>query len=192
MKAVLPMKARGYLAQRIRRGISCQELARCSPGARASPFCRRSFLAADQRVRSSCRDRCRPSGREDRPQHLRPVRRTPRARRLRRRVGRAGFEDPEHARHPQRRRRRAQGPQGAERALARRLLRRRVSLAQWHRSARPAAGHAESQLGRRHRAEHLRHARVHGLRRSRSAPTPIYPSTWARARRPKRPTGWNT
>ena len=60
-----------------------------------------------------------------------------------------GFPDPQYARHPQRRRRRAQGHQGAERALARRLLRRRVSLAQGHRPAPRPSGDAQSQLGRR-------------------------------------------
>ena len=45
----------------------------------------------------------------------------------------------QHARHPQRRRRGAQGDQGAQRALARRLLRRRVSLAQGHRPRNDSA-----------------------------------------------------
>ena len=43
--------------------------------------------------------------------------------------------DPQHPRHPQRRRGRAQGAQGAERALAGRVLRGRVPLAQGHRPA---------------------------------------------------------
>ena len=46
---------------------------------------------------------------------------------------------PNNARHPQRRRRRAAGDQGAGRALAGRLLRRRVPLAEGHRPARRAA-----------------------------------------------------
>ena len=75
--------------------------------------------------------------REDRPQPVRPVRRAPRPRRLRGRLGRSRLEDPQHPRHPQRRRGRAQGAARAERALAGRLLRRRVPLAQGH---RPAAG----------------------------------------------------
>ena len=71
----------------------------------------------------------------------------------------------QHPRHPQRRRRRAQGAQGAERAMAGRLLRGRVPLAQGHRAGRPPCGDAQPELGRRHRAEHVRHARVHGLPR---------------------------
>src|SRR5580765_7325246 len=57
----------------------------------------------------------------------------------------------------------AQSDKSAERALARRVLRRRIPLAQRHRSA--ANGNTQSQLGRRHRAEHLRDNRIHGLPR---------------------------
>ena len=88
-------------------------------------------------------------------------------RHLRRHLGRPGLADPEHARHPQRRRRgAARRIKVPERALAGRLLRRRVSLAQRHRPARAAASHAQPQLGRRDRAEQLRHRRIHGLRRA--------------------------
>ena len=85
-------------------------------------------------------------------------------RHLRGRLGRPRFPDSQHPRHPQRRRRRAQGAEGAERALAGRMLRRRIPLAQGHRPA--PTRDPQPQLGRRHRAEHLRHARVHGLHRS--------------------------
>ena len=51
--------------------------------------------------------------------------------------GSAATLDPERPRHPQRRRRRAQGDQGAGRALARRLLRRRIPLAKWYRPGAP-------------------------------------------------------
>ena len=85
-------------------------------------------------------------------------------RHLRGRLGRSRLHDPEHPRHPQRRGRRAEGAQGAERALAGRLLRRRVPLAQGHRPA-AARRDAQPELGRRDGAEHVRHARVHGLHR---------------------------
>ena len=81
--------------------------------------------------------------------------------------------------------------QRAQRALARRLLRGRISLAQRHRPAR-SPRHAQSQLGRRHRAEYLRHARVHGLRAADRRARPIFRSTWAPARRRKPPTGSST
>ena len=104
-------------------------------------------------------------GCQDRPQHFRAVRRAPRQGHLRGRVGRSRLAHPEHARHSQRRGRGAQGPEGAERALARRLFRRRIPLAQRHRSCCLPSRHAQSELGRRDRAEHVRHARVPGLRR---------------------------
>ena len=53
------------------------------------------------------------------------------------------FADPEHARLSQRRGRRAQGTRSAGGALARRLLRRRISLARRHRPAR-TSGRARS------------------------------------------------
>ena len=57
---------------------------------------------------------------------------------------------------------------------------------------RPARGDAQSQLGRRDRAEHLRHARVHGLHRPDRQPRPTSRSTSAPARRRKPPSGWST
>ena len=51
----------------------------------------------------------------------------------------------------------------AERSLARRLFRGRVSLAQGHRHL--TKREPQSQLGRGHRTEHLRHPRIHGLSR---------------------------
>ena len=75
-----------------------------------------------------------------------------------------GLPDPQHPRHPQRRGGRPQGAQGAERALARRLLRGRVPLAQGHRPG--ARRDPQPQLGRRHGVERVRHARVPGLRRA--------------------------
>ncbi len=102
----------------------------------------------------------------DQPPPVRAVRRAPRQGHLRGHLGRSRLADSEHPRHPQRRRRGAQRVQGAQRAMAGRLLRRRVPLAQGHRPAERASGHAQPELGRRHRAEHVRHARVPRLRRS--------------------------
>ena len=67
---------------------------------------------------------------------------------LRRPVGRRRLTDSQHARLPQRRRRGAEGAGCARRALARRLLRRRIPLARRHRPARQAAGHGQHALGR--------------------------------------------
>ena len=52
-----------------------------------------------------------------------------------------------------------------QRALAGRLLRRRISLARGDRPGFPQAGPPQLQLGRSDRAQQLRHARVHGFRR---------------------------
>ena len=54
------------------------------------------------------------------------------------------------------------------------------------------AGDAQSQLGRRDRAEHLRHPRVHGLPRSDRQPRRTSRSMSAPALRRKRPSGWST
>ena len=99
---------------------------------------------------------------------------------------------PEHARHPQRRRRRAQGAEGAQRALARRLLRRRVSLAQGH---RPAARHVPRRSIPTGAASssRTRSARTSSwTSSSRLAARPTCRSTSARARRRKPPSGSST
>jgi hypothetical protein len=100
----------------------------------------------------------------DRPQHLRPVRRTPRPRHLRGDLGRSGFHNPEYARHPQRR--------------CRALKAIKVPNVRWpggcfadeyhwrKGSARSTSERrAQPQLGRRDRAEHFWDARIHGLHR---------------------------
>ena len=63
-------------------------------------------------------------------------------------LGRRELAYPEHPRLSARRRRGAAAAACARRALAGRLLRRHLSLAQRHRSARQASGHDQLQLGR--------------------------------------------
>src|ERR1035441_8445195 len=99
----------------------------------------------------------------DRPQSVRAVRRASRTWHLRRYLGRFRFHNSEHTRHPQRRGCRTESDSCAKRTLARRLLRRRISLARRDRAA--ASREAEPRLGRRDRAEHFWDARIHGLHR---------------------------
>ena len=83
---------------------------------------------------------------EDRPQPLRPVRRTSRSWSLRRDLGGTGFRDPQHPRHSQRRRCRAESHKGAECSLARRLL-SRTSITGAKASAARSAGDASIPTG---------------------------------------------
>ena len=63
----------------------------------------------------------------------------------------------------------------------------------WRNGIGPSArSDAQSQLGRRDRAEHFRHARIHGLHRPDRQPRRTSRSMSAPALRRKRPNGWNT
>ena len=151
---------------------------------------RRPRPAGDGRGHGGRVDRRLEARREDRPEHLRPVRRASRHRHLRGRLGRSRFPHPQHPRHPQRRRGRAQGAQGAERALAGRMLRGRVPLAQGHRQR---AGPRPSTPTGAASSSRTPSARTSSWTSStRSAARPTSRSTSARARRRKPRNGWST